>query len=100
MVHPSLSSKDLQHLSLIFGKPSDELSRAAGYTNTDPYTDWQQGRGAPTVNEYFAITNHCGLTPSEAFDLLTNENKEQYLLLLYKLAHRRQPVILIQSECP
>lgn len=89
MVLPILTSKDLRDLKQLFQKTSQELSRAAGYHFQDPFKNWENGKGAPTINEYFAITAYCGLTPSESFDWLTATKKYEALMVLYKLVRSR-----------
>ena len=100
MAFPTLTSQDLRSLKLTFQKTSKELSSAAGYHNHNPYKEWENGKGAPTVNEYFAITAHCGLTPSESFDWLIAPRKNDLLMVYYKLTRNRKPVVLLGEEHP
>lgn len=100
MTIPAITSKDLRALKLTFHKTSNELSSAAGYDKSNPYKNWENGKGAPTVNEYFAITAYCGLTPSESFDWLTADKKDELLITFYKLVRNRKPVVLLNEECP
>lgn len=99
MALPVLTSKDLRTLKLIFQKTSQELSSAAGYHNHNPFNNWENGIGAPTINEYFEMTAYCGLTPSESFDWLTATQKDEALMVFYKLTRNRKLVVLLDEEC-
>lgn len=100
MTIPKLTRQDLSSLKYTFQQTSKALSSAAGHHQHNIYRDWEKGKGAPTINEYFAITAHCGLTPSESFDWLTATNKDETIALLYQLVRNRKPVVLTDQECP
>ena len=100
MALPILTSRDLRSLRGTFDKTSQELSSAAGYNNSNPYKNWENGKGAPTVNEYFAITAHCGLTPSECVDWLTARRKDERLKTLFNVVRNRKPVVLLDEDHP
>jgi len=100
MAFPILTSRDLRSLRGTFDKTSQELSLAAGYDNSNPYKSWENGKGAPTVNEFFEITAHCGLTPSESVDWLTAPRKDELLKTLFNAVRNRKPVVLLDEEYP
>jgi|GEM_PF-5974455 len=100
MAFPVLTSKDLCSLKLTFHKTSQELSSAAGYHKRDPYKNWENDKGAPTVNEFFEITAHCGLTPSESIDWLTAPRKDELLMTYYQLIRNRKPIVLLDEDHP
>lgn len=100
MAFPILTSRDLRSLRGIFHKTSQELSSAAGYNKSNPYKNWENGKRAPTVNEFFEITAHCGLTPSESVDWLTAPRKDDRLKTLSNVVRNRKPVVLLDEDHP
>lgn len=100
MAFPVLTNQDLLSLQHIFQKTSEELSSAAGYYKRNVFEKWANGKGEPTVNEYFAIITHCGLTPSESIDWLTAANKVDQLKVLHQIARNRKPVVLLDEIHP
>lgn len=61
----TITGSDLRAMRMVSGRTTISMATAAGVKTRKTYENWEKNVGSPSVNQFIAMIEHCGLKPSE-----------------------------------
>lgn len=59
-----ISGTDLRIVRLGSGKTTNEMADIAGVKTRKTYENWEKNKGAPSMNQFLRMVQHCGFDAS------------------------------------
>ena len=60
-----VTGSDLRAMRMVSGLTTVAMAKAAGVKTRKTYENWEKNMSAPSINQFMAMANACGLSAGE-----------------------------------